>query len=159
MSASELELPPLRGRLVTRVEVELGEILDLGPTPAGHRRVVPIVGGRFDGPQLTGEVLPGGADWQVVAPDGSVVVEARYTLRAQGGALVLISAGGVRHGPPEVLDRLARVEPVAPSEYTFRTLVRAETSAAELSWLNRGVFVGVAARESASVVYDLYAID
>jgi Protein of unknown function (DUF3237) len=140
------------------LRAELGPLLDFGDTAAGHRRVVPILGGSFEGPDLIGEVVPGSADWQLVGADGTIAVNARYTLRTDRGELVLVDSRGTRHGPPEVLERLGRGEAVAPSDYTFRTAVRIETSAPRLQWMERGVFVAVAARAADAVEYDLYLV-
>ena len=89
-------------RFLARFTVELNAGLwDLGPTTAlGRRRIVPITGGRFDGPLLTGEILDNGADWQVVADDGSTVVDTRYLLRTDDGALVYLRTRGTGTVPP-----------------------------------------------------------
>ncbi|MCU0897196.1 MAG: DUF3237 domain-containing protein [Burkholderiales bacterium] len=118
------------------LRVDLAEPLDLGHTPVGHRRVVNIVGGEFSGERLSGIVLPGGADWQIVRPDGVAVLDARYTLRTRDGALVQVTSQGLRRGPPEVMARLARGEDVDPAEYYFRTAMRFETGAHGLAFLN-----------------------
>jgi len=155
---SELPTPSLR--LVYRLRAELAPPLDLGDTPNGHRRVIAYSGGRFDGPELSGELIPGGgADWQIVRPSGSAVADIRYTLRTTSGALLLVSSTGVRHGPPEVLARLGRGEGVSPDEYTFRTQASIETSDPDLSWLNDGVFVAVGARQPNGVAYDVYIVE
>ncbi|MEV0612745.1 DUF3237 domain-containing protein [Nonomuraea sp. NPDC050404] len=138
--------------------VALDPILDLGHSPWGHRRVINIVGGSFDGPRLSGVVLPGGADWQVVHADGTISVDTRYTLRTHDGALLYISTSGVRHGPPEVLDRLGRGEEVDPSEYYFRLFCRFETGDERYHWLNRTLTVASAARTAATVRYDAYTL-
>ncbi|SPL90707.1 unnamed protein product [[Actinomadura] parvosata subsp. kistnae] len=138
--------------------VELDPILDLGDSPWGRRRVINIVGGSFEGPRLSGVVLPGGADWQVVHADGAISVDTRYTLRTHDGALLYISTSGVRHGPPEVLDRLARGEEVDPSEYYFRLFCRFETGDGRYLWLNRTLAVASAARAASAVRYDAYAL-
>jgi hypothetical protein len=154
-----LELPVPTLRLVYRLEAGLAAPLDLGETPNGHRRVVAYTGGRFDGPELSGELVPGGgADWQILRPDGAAVADLRYTLRTTTGALLLVTATGVRHGPPEVLARLARGEEVSPTEYTFRTQASIETADPDLAWLNDGVFVAVGARQPSGVVYDVYLV-
>jgi hypothetical protein len=153
-----MDLPEPVLRHVLRLHADLGPLLDFGDTPAGHRRVVPIAGGRFEGPDLTGEVLPGGADWQIVRDDGTIAVEARYSLRTDRGELVLVDSRGTRHGPPAVLERLAGGEAVAASEYTFRAAVTLETAAPRLQWVTRGVFVAVAARLADAVEYDLYVV-
>jgi hypothetical protein len=154
-----LELPSPTLRLVYRLEAGLAAPLDLGETPNGHRRVVAFTGGRFDGPELSGELVPGGgADWQILRPGGAAVADLRYTLRTTSGALLLVTASGVRHGPPEVLARLARGEEVSPAEYTFRTQGSIETADPDLAWLNDGVFVAVGARQPSGVVYDVYLV-
>src|SRR5512142_3170627 len=83
--------------------VEIGAPVGLGQTPQGHRRIIPILGGRFEGPALRGQVLPGGADWQILHPDGGADLDARYTLETERGGLIYVVNRGVRHGPPEVL--------------------------------------------------------
>ena len=150
--------PPFASRPVCRITAALGAIQDIGQIPAGHRRVVPIAGGTVAGPLLRGEILPGGADWQILAPDGSAAIEARYTIRTADGALVLVHSRGVRNGDPAVLARLLRGEAPDPSEYYFRTLVTLECSAPAHAWVNGRLFIAVAAREPAAVVIDLYEV-
>jgi hypothetical protein len=127
----------LNFRPLCRMEVELAEPLDLGVTPVGHRRVINITGGRFAGDRVSGSILTGGADWQVLHPDGLAVLDARYTLRTESGDLVQVSSQGLRHGPPEIMAKLARGEPVDQELYYFRTALRFETGAGSLAWLNR----------------------
>ena len=76
---------------------------ELGRTAVGMRRIIPISGGFFDGPMMSGEVLSGGADWQVIRDDGTAFVEARYTLRTRTGALIYVENKGYRHGPAALL--------------------------------------------------------
>jgi hypothetical protein len=155
---STLPTPSLR--LIYRLRAELATPLDLGDTPLGHRHVIAYTGGRFDGPELSGELVPGGgADWQIVRPGGSAVADIRYTLRTTSGALLLVSSTGVRHGPPEVLARLSRGEEVSPADYTFRTQASIETSDSDLAWLNDGVFVAAGARLPNGVAYDVYIVE
>lgn len=144
---------------VARVHVDLGPVQTLGPTPAGVRRVIPITGGTIDGPRLRGEILPGGADWQLVHDDGTALIDTRYTARTDDGALIYLATSGVRHGPPEVLARLAAGEDVDPATYYFRVTVRLEAGDPAYTWVNRTVFVAYAARLAGAVVYDLYAVE
>ena len=60
--------------------VSLDPPLDLGHMGKGGRRIVPIVGGDFSGPQMRGKVLPGGADWQVLRDDGTAELDIRRRL-------------------------------------------------------------------------------
>jgi hypothetical protein len=152
-------LPEPRLIQVYRLEATLGKPLDLGDVPQGHRRIVPQTGGRFTGPQINGELLPGAsADWQIVVPDGTVFADIRYTLQTDGGDLLYVQSKGVRHGSAEVLARLARGEDVDAGEYTFRTSTQIETAAPQLDWLNKGVFISVGGRQAAGVIYETYLV-
>ncbi len=132
---------------VYRLEATVGEPLDVGDLARGRRRIVPLTGGTFTGPELNGTLLPGSsADWQVVLPDGTALGDIRYTLQTNGGDLLYVQSRGVRHGSADVLARLARGEDVDASEYTFRTSTQIETAAPALDWLNKGVFISVGAR-------------
>lgn len=141
-----------------RAEIRLGTIEEIGATPLGRRRVIPIVGGSFTGARISGEVLPGGADWQLVRPDGVAVLDARYTLRTDDDALIYVSNQGVRSGPPDVLAQLGRGEAVDPACYYFRTTPRFETGAAHYAWLNDLIVVAAGIRQRETVVLDFYAV-
>ena len=145
---------------LARFTVELARpVWELGRTSdLGTRRIVPITGGRFDGPRLNGEVLDNGADWQVVTDDGAVVVDTRYLLRLDDGALAFLRTYGHRHGPPEVLARIAQGGVVDPAEYYFRMQMTFETASATYGWLNRSIVVGSAMRLASAVVYDAYLV-
>jgi muconolactone delta-isomerase len=152
-------LPEPRLTFVYRLEATLGEPLDLGATAQGHRRIVPQTGGTFAGPEFTGKLLPGvSADWQIVRPDGTALVDIRSTLLTDDGTLLYVRSRGVRHGSPEVLARLGRGESVDPSEYTFRTATQIETSRPGMDWLNKGVFISVGGRQATGVIYETYLV-
>ncbi len=138
--------------------VEIAAPLSLGKGPYGERRIINITGGAFSGPRLSGRILPGGADWQVVRHDGTAEVEARYTLETDDGALIYIANWGYRHGPPEVMQRLGAGEDVDPREYYFRTTPKFETGAAEYAWLNGVIAVAVGERRANEVIITVYAV-
>jgi hypothetical protein len=153
------QLPDPQLTPVYSLEATLGEPLDLGEGAPGHRRIVPLSGGTFTGPELSGTLVPGAsADWQTLLPDGTAIGDIRYTLRTDGGDLLYVQSRSVRHGPAEVLARLGRGEDVDPSEYTFRAATQIETAAPALDWLNKGVFISVAARQAAGVIYETYLV-
>jgi len=153
------QLPEPRLTHVYRLEAAVGEPLAIGDVSQGNRRIVPLTGGTFTGPELNGELVSGvSADWQTVLPDGTAIGDIRYTLRTDDGALLYVQSRSVRHGSPEVLARLARGEEVDPSEYTFRAATQIETASRELDWLNKGVFISVGARRSVGVIYDTYLV-
>jgi muconolactone delta-isomerase len=152
-------LPEPRLTLVYRLEATLGQPLDLGETPHGHRRIVPQTAGTFTGPEMSGRLLPGAsADWQILLADGTALADLRYTLQTDEGSLLYVRSQGVRHGSQEVLARLARGEDVDASEYTFRTSTQIETAAPELAWLNKGVLISVGGRQPAGVIYETYLV-
>jgi hypothetical protein len=154
-----VRLPELTTTKIAHVRVELDPVLTVGPTAHGLRRIIPIVGGTIEGERLNGEILPGGADWQLVDDAGTAYIDTRYTARTSDGALVYLATTGVRHGPAPVLQRVAAGEPVDPGEYYFRVGVRLEAGDPRYSWLGRTLFVAYAARFADAVVYDLYALD
>jgi hypothetical protein len=152
-------LPDPRLTQIYRLEAALGQPLDLGEVAQGHRRIVPLTGGTFSGPQLNGTLLAGAsADWQIVLPDGTALGDIRYTLRTDGGELLYVQSRSVRHGSAEVLARLGRGEAIDASEYTFRTSTQIETAARDLDWLNKGIFISVAGRQAAGVIYETYLV-
>ena len=138
--------------------IDVGEALTVGETPQGLRRIVPILGGSVEGPDLRAVVLSGGADWQLVDADGTARLEARYTLRADDGALVYVRNEGIRSGPPEVLARLAAGEPVQSALYYFRAAPRFETGSARHRWLNDSIFIATGAREARRVLLDVFRV-
>ncbi|MCC6211159.1 MAG: DUF3237 domain-containing protein [Burkholderiales bacterium] len=141
-----------------KIEVTLEPVRDLGETPRGRRRVIGITGGSFSGPRLSGRVLPGGADWQLVRADGVACLDARYTLETADGALIYVNNKGYRHGPKEVVERLGRGEDVDPALYYMRATPWFETSAARYAWLNRTICVASGARRAQSVELDFYEV-
>ena len=141
-----------------KVEITLAPPQELGDTPQGRRRIIGITGGRFSGERLSGRVLPGGADWQVIRSDGVADLDARYTLETQDGALIYVRNRGLRHGPPEILKRLAAGESVDPSLYYMRTTPRFETSDKRYDWLNRIVCIASGARRAAAVELDVFEV-
>ena len=129
---------------------DVGEIVTLGAAPLGERRVVQITGGSFEGPQMRGEVI-GGADWQIVRSDGAIELDARYAIKEARGGIVQVLSQGLRHGSPEVMARLGRGESVPADQYFFRTVMRFETGASELAFLNKTIAVASAERKARRV--------
>ena len=140
------------------IRCEVANILDLGPAPFGHRRVVNLLGGTVSGAKLAGRIVPGGADWQIMAADGALDIHARYTIESDAGALIQVDSHGVRNGPPDVMARLGRGEDVDPSLYYFRTVMRFETAHPSTSWLNRILALAKGAREKNAVKLEVYEV-
>ena len=138
--------------LAIEARAQVGPPLDLGSITAGRRRIIPILGGTFEGSGIRGRILPGGADWQIVRSDGVAELDTRYTLETDDGKLIYVQNAGIRHASPEVTAKLMKGEPVDPSLVYFRTVPKFETSAPELAWLTRSIFVGTGERYPADVL-------
>jgi hypothetical protein len=148
----------LAAQPIFTIHAELDDILRFGGTPYGERRVIHIAGGRVSGARLKGRILPGGADWQIIRADGAADIKARYTIESEDGALVLVNSEGLRHGPPDVIERLGRGEAVDPALYYFRTVMRFETGAPALGWLNKILAVARGERLARAVKLDVFEV-
>ncbi|HEV2629839.1 MAG TPA: DUF3237 domain-containing protein [Pseudolabrys sp.] len=149
----------LSAQPIFTIEAELEAIMSLGRTPVGERRIIGIGGGTVRGQKFNGRVLPGGADWQVIRADGAADIQARYTIESDGGARVLVDSVGLRHGPPEVIEKLARGDNVDPALYYFRTVMRFETGDPSTDWLNRIIAVACGQRLARAVRLDVYEVE
>jgi hypothetical protein len=125
--------------------VDLNPRLDVGDGPSGRRVLFGSVGGSFEGPRLRGEVLPGGGDWALLRPDGSIMLDVRLMLRTHDGALVHMTYGGRWIIPPgpraDLADPIKRYQ-VDPASYYFRTNPLFETGTQHYAWLNDIVCIG-----------------
>jgi hypothetical protein len=103
-------------------------------------------------------VLPGGADWIMLRPDGATTLDVRLVLQTDDGATIGMTYRGMRHGPPEIMERVGRGEAVAPGSYYFRTAIAFETAAPRYAWLNRILAVGTGERPPSGPVYDVFEV-
>jgi hypothetical protein len=149
--------PPLLVPM-TRIVCAVGALVSLGETPHGERRYVPLGDGTVEGPELNGRVVDGGIDWQLRRADGVLEIAAHYVIRTDDGALVEVRSDGLRHGPPEVMARLARGERVPADQYFFRTAMRFATGDARWQHLNRTIAIARGEREAATVRLSVYRL-
>ena len=159
MTAAWVIPPPPALVAMCQVRCEVGALVTLGPAKYGERRYVPLGGGTFRGPELNGTLVEGGVDWQIARADGALEIAAHYVIRTHDdGALIEIQSDGLRHSPPEVMDRLAKGEAVPRDAYYFRTLVRFTTGAPAWVHLNKVMAIAVGQREASAVLLDFYRI-
>ena len=151
-------MTPPKLEFAFEIVADIGAPLDLGITPHGRRRIIPVNGGRFEGPKIRGRVLPGGADWQILRADGFAELDARYTLETETGALIYVSNRGMRHGPAEVLAKINAGENVDPGSYYFRTVATFETGAPECEWLMKAIFIAAAERYADKVIVRFWRV-
>ncbi len=128
------------------VRATVGAPMEVGQVTQGRRRIVPITGGTFEGPNIRGKVMNGGADWQIIRADGFTELDTRYTLETDNGQIIYVQNPGMRHAPPDVMKRLLAGEVVDPAAVYFRTTPKFETASPDLQWLTRAVFVGLGER-------------
>ena len=150
---------PPKLSLAMTLTVQVGPPTELGEVPRGRRRIIPILGGTFEGPKIRGKVLPGGADWQIVRADGLAELDTRYMLQTDGGSLVYIQNAGIRHAPPDVTKKLLAGQPADPSQVYFKTVPTFETSAPELQWLTRSIFIGTGERRPTEVIVHVWRVE
>jgi len=145
-TSSSTEPTPPRLVFAFELRARVGGPVEVGQVKHGRRRIVPIEGGMVSGPMLNGTVTAGGADWQVIQPDGFTELDTRYTIQTSKGEIVYVQNPGIRTAAPDVMQKLLAGQVVDPKLVYFRTQPKFETSAAELQWLTTSLFVGVGER-------------
>lgn len=127
--------PPIQPstRLIWTAIVDVADRIDLGATSNGHRYMVPILGGAFyagpgvDG--LTGKVLSGGADRQVLRADGIKELDALYEMQTADGAVITVR------------NRVIVDEKRVPDRYAM-SVISATAPNGRFDWLNRRLLIG-----------------
>lgn len=136
---------------VYAASAQLADPVQIGMTPDGTRRIIPILSGTVEGPRIRGRILGGGSDWQLLRTDGVTVADATYAIETDDGAIVQIRNRGLRHGPADVMARLASQEPVDPAEYYFRTVPEFAAPLGSYEWFNSSIFICSGARYATSI--------
>ena len=153
------EMTELKVRPIFTLLLEVQPAINVGKTPGVDRRVGVITGGRFEGERLRGTLLPGGSDWQAIRPgDGAWLLNVRIVLKTDDDAIIAMPYTGIRHGPKEVLDRIARGEVVKATDYYLRISGTFETSSEKYGWLNKVITVGVGHRLPEGPIYQMFEL-
>jgi len=151
-------MPQLSTKYVFSLVIKVGAPIVAGDLGYGIRRIVPILGGEVRGEGIKGTIFPVGADFQTIRPNGFTELEAKYAFEMDDGAIVYIENVGVRFGPKELLDRIAKGETVDPALIYFRSVPKFETGAENYRWLMENLFVGVGARYPDRVEIDVHQV-
>lgn len=141
-----MSVPDLKAKYVFSLAIRVGTPVVAGDLGYGTRRVIPVLGGTVTGEGVNGRIHQGGADFQIIRPDGFTELEAKYTFELDDGAVIYIANYGIRFGPKEALDRIARGEIVDPGLIYFRSVPKFETAHPDYRWLMQNLFIGVGAR-------------
>lgn len=138
--------------------VQVGAPIEVGVTPAGRRRMIPITGGEARGADWTAQVLPGGADYQIVVSPTRAELEAHYVLETDAGDRIYVRNRAIRVASAETTAALLRGEVVDPALVYFRCAPTLETASRALGWINDRLFVGAGQRHPDRVVMSFYAL-
>lgn len=151
-------LKSVRTRPLLVMRLDVPPLVIVGATPGAKRRIGLVAGGVFEGDRLCGEVMDKGSDWQSVCQDGATTLDARVVLKTKDDALICMTYRGPRHGPPDVMERIARGETVDPAAYYFRISPLFETAAEKYDWSNRVLAVGVGHRRNDGPVCSIFEV-
>lgn len=149
----------LRSTFLGELRIEVAGSHVFGETPMGTmRRIDYFESGHFKGPRIDAKIVAGSADALLRRFDGVIQPDVRLTLEIAGGNHLFIQYKGYRHAAPEVMERIAREEPVPNEDVYLRTALFFETDSKNHDWLNRTVAIGVGRREPKAAVYDVFEI-
>ena len=117
-----------------QLKVTLGEAYTCGETQHGQRTIIPITGGTFEGPNIKGTIINGGADYQLNnKATGRTELEAIYCIKTDDGVNIhvrnrgIINSGKDEQGNPTFYFKAApQFEAPTDSKY---------------AWLNNALFV------------------
>jgi len=141
------------------VRAQVADPLVIGELPNGTRRIIDVLGGTVEGPGISGTIRPGGADWQMIRrDDGFTDVDARYTIETDSGSLIYVQNIGIRHAPPDVMQRLNAGETVDQADIYFRAVPKFETGDPELQWLMRSIFICTGERYPNGVIIRFFRV-
>ncbi len=123
-----------RMEFVMQLVVTLGETYSLGETPHGQRTVVPITGGTFQGPNIKGSILNGGADYQLVNKACQrTELEAIYSIKTDDEVPIHVRNRGIIYTGPD-----AKGEP----SFYFKAAPQFEApNDSKYAWLNNALYI------------------
>ena len=154
-----LTLPPPTLEHLCDLAVTIAAPVEVGQTPAGLRRMIPITGGTVTGPRMNGKVLAGGADFQLILNGGTQAhLDARYAIELDDGTRVFVHNTALRVASLENSQRIMNGQPVNPDEVYFRCQPMFEAAAPQWAWLGDHQFVGSGRRAPDGVFMSFYRL-
>lgn len=154
-----MTLPAPQLEHVCDLAVTIAPPVEVGHTPAGLRRMIPITGGTVTGPRLNGKVMAGGADFQLILNGGTQAhLDARYVIELDDGSRVFVQNTALRVASLENSQRIMNGQPVDPSAVYFRCQPKLEATAPQWAWLNESQFIGTGRRAPDGVFLSFYRV-
>ena len=154
-----MTLPAPQLEHVCDLAVTIAAPIDVGLTPAGLRRMIPITGGTVIGPRLNGKVMAGGADFQLILNGGTQAhLDARYVIELDDGSRVFVQNTALRVASLENSQRIMNGQPVDPSAVYFRCQPKLEATTPEWDWLSESQFIGTGRRAPDGVFLSFYRV-
>jgi hypothetical protein len=152
-------LPPPRLEHLCDLAVTIAAPVEVGQTPAGLRRMIPITGGTVKGARVNGKVLAGGADFQLILDGGTQAhLDARYVIELDDGSRVFVQNTALRVASLENSQRIMNGQPVNPDEIYFRCQPKLEATTPEWAWLSESQFIGSGRRAPDGVFLSFYRV-
>jgi len=140
------------------LSVQVAQPQEVGQVFGAQRRVIPILGGEVTGDGWRGRILPGGADFQLIASATVAQLDARYVIETDAGDRIFVMNRALRSAPAEVTAKLIRGEPVDPSLVYFRCVPTFETGSPALAWIMERIFVGTGVRRPDKVEISVFVV-
>ena len=154
-----MTLPAPQLEHVCDLAVTIAAPIEVGLTPAGLRRMIPITGGTVTGPRLNGKVMAGGADFQLILNGGTQAhLDARYVMELDDGSRVFVQNTALRVASLENSQRIMHGQPVDPSAVYFRCQPKLEATTPEWAWLSESQFIGTGRRAPDGVFLSFYRV-
>jgi hypothetical protein len=154
-----LTLPPPSLEHLCDLAVTIAAPVEVGQTPAGLRRMIPITGGTVTGARVNGKVLAGGADFQLILGGGTQAhLDARYVIELGDGSRVFVQNTALRVASLENSQRIMNGQPVNPDEVYFRCQPKLEATSPQWAWLSESQFIGVGRRAPDGVFMSFYRV-
>ena len=153
-----MPLPTPQLQFFADLSVQVDKPQEVGRVFNAQRRVVPILGGEVNGDGWRGRILPGGADFQLIASDTVAQLDARYVVETDGGDRIFVMNRALRSAPAEVTAKLIRGEPVDPALVYFRCVPVFETGSKTLAWINERIVVGTGVRHPDRVEIRVFVV-
>ena len=154
-----MDMPELKLEKLFYLEAVCDPIIPVGDVGKGILNIYPVRSGYFEGEKIRGTILPIGADWNYMYSDGVDVMDTRYALKTDDGAIISISTNGRYIIEPELDKALDRGEYIDPNRYYFRQHLFFETGAEKYRWLNGVIaFAIMAVKPTGEICYTAYML-